>query len=123
MAIAPGGGRMEAVVDVRHVRKSFGEFDALSDVNVAVASGQIFGLIGPSGCGKTTTIRLLLGTLRPSSGEVRVMGADPTRFDSATRENIGYTPQGFILYPTLTAYENVRFVAGLFGLGWRRRRT
>jgi ABC-2 type transport system ATP-binding protein len=82
----------------------------------------VFGLIGPSGCGKTTTIRMLLGVLTPTSGSVSVMGKDPAHFGTTERERIGYTPQGFFLYPTLTVEENVRFVAGLFGMGWLQRR-
>jgi ABC-2 type transport system ATP-binding protein len=109
------------IVELNQVTKSFGDEAAVSSLTMAVGAGQIFGLIGPSGCGKTTTIRLLLGVLKPTSGVVRVMGADPTRFSTEQRERIGYEPQGFFLYPTLTVYENVRFVAGLFGMGWRRR--
>ena len=110
------------IVELKQASKSFGEGVAVDRLTMAIAPGQVFGLIGPSGCGKTTTIRLLLGVLQPTSGEVSVMGQDPKRFTSRQREQIGYTPQGFFLYPTLTVYENVRFVASLFGMGWRRRR-
>jgi ABC-2 type transport system ATP-binding protein len=91
-------------------------------MSLQVAAGQLCGLIGPSGCGKTTAVRLLLGLLTPSSGTVRVFGTDPARFTTRHRERIGYTPQGFVLYPTLTVIENARFIAGLYGLGLFRRR-
>lgn len=110
------------VVHVVGVSKKFGGAEAVSDLSLDVTNGQIFGLIGPSGSGKTTTIRLLVGVLTPDSGEIRVMGSDPRRFSTRQREHIGYSPQGFFLYPTLTVMENVRFVAGLFGVGWRKRR-
>jgi ABC-2 type transport system ATP-binding protein len=88
----------------------------------AIEEGRIVGLIGPSGCGKSTTVRMLIGVLAPEQGTVRVLGVEPVHFTSRLRERIGYTPQGFTLYPTLTVIENARFVAGLYGVGWTRRR-
>jgi len=115
----------EPVADLAEVTKSFVGSDAVRDLSLSVRGGQIFGLIGPSGCGKTTTIRLLVGVLAPTKGQIRVMGSDPRRFTTSQRERIGYAPQGFFLYPTLTVKENLRFVASLFGIGWfaRRRRV
>ncbi|MGI8916269.1 MAG: ATP-binding cassette domain-containing protein [Chloroflexota bacterium] len=110
------------IVTLAGVTKRFGSAEAVVDLSLEVAKGQIFGLIGPSGSGKTTTIRLLVGVLAPNDGEVRVLGCDPRRFTTRQREQIGYSPQGFFLYPTLTVKENMRFVAGLFGVGWRKRR-
>jgi len=110
------------VVELNQASKTFGDTVAVDQLTMAIGDGQVFGLIGPSGCGKTTTIRLLLGVLTPSTGSVCVMGTNPAHFSASQRERIGYTPQGFFLYPTLTVYENLRFVAGLFGLGWRERR-
>ncbi len=124
----PTGPRRPAAVAetpavvMREVGKSFGDHTVIESLNLAVPAGRITGLIGPSGCGKTTTIRLLLGVLAPTAGTIDVLGADPARFTSRHRERIGYTPQKFFLYPTLTVQENARFVAGLFGLGWRHRR-
>jgi ABC-2 type transport system ATP-binding protein len=92
-------------------------------MSLSVAGGEIFGLIGPSGSGKSTTIHLLCGHLRPSGGEVRVFGQQPTRLGRAAKRRIGYLPQGFVLYPDLTVRQNVAFVAGLYGLSeWRHRR-
>ena len=110
------------VVELAEVTKKFGDTTVIDDLSLTVAPGQIFGLIGPSGCGKTTTIRMLVGVLAPTSGTVRVMGVAPQHFTTRHRERIGYTPQGFFLYPTLTVAENARFVAALFGVGWWRRR-
>jgi len=113
------------VAELIDVSKGFGDAEAVRDLSLSVRGGQIFGLIGPSGCGKTTTIHLLVGVLAPTKGQIRVMGSDPRRFTTFQRERIGYTPQGFFLYPTLTVKENVRFVASLFGVGFftRRRRA
>jgi ABC-2 type transport system ATP-binding protein len=109
------------IVEMRGVVRRFGDLVAASHVTLSVAEGSIVGLIGPSGSGKTTIVRLLTGGLKPTEGEVRVLGEDPTRYRRRTRERIGYMPQQFILYPDLTAAENLSFVAALFGLYGRQR--
>jgi ABC-2 type transport system ATP-binding protein len=111
----------EHPISLDEVGRRFGDVVAVDDVSFAVAQGTIVGLIGPSGSGKTTIIRMLTGTLLPTSGRARVLGEDPARFQASTRERIGYAPQNFILYPDLTTAENVSFVAALFGMMWRRR--
>lgn len=108
-------------VAMRDVRVRFGSVQALESISLAVAPGTILGIIGPSGAGKTTAIRVLTGAVHPDTGEVRVLGDDPKRFHRATRERIGYMPQLFVLYPELTARENVNVIGSLFGLLWRRR--
>ncbi|MBI2762085.1 MAG: ABC transporter ATP-binding protein [Chloroflexi bacterium] len=110
------------LVELDDVVKKFGDRVVLDGLSLAIPGGRIHGVIGPSGCGKTTMIRVLLGVLAPTKGTARVFGVEPTKFKTRHREQIGYTPQGFFLYPTLTVGENARFVAGLYGLGWPRRR-
>lgn len=111
-----------APVELLHVGHRYGDIVAIADISLSVPGGSLTAIIGPSGAGKTTTIRTITGTLTPTSGEVRVLGESPRRFRRATRERIGYMPQSFVLYPELTALENVDFVASLFGLlGGRRR--
>jgi ABC-2 type transport system ATP-binding protein len=117
---APGHAPL---VLMEQVSRRFGDFLAIDRISLAVPGGTILGLIGPSGSGKTTTIRTLTGALAPSSGRALVLGEDPRRFRRSTRERIGYMPQDFVLYPDLTAGENLGFVAALFGLLWRRRRA
>lgn len=117
----PDDGR-PVVIAAEGLRKDFGDEPVLRDLSLAVHEGEIFGLIGPSGSGKSTAIHLFCGHLRPSGGEVRVLGQDPVRFTAATRRRIGYMPQGFIFYPDLTVAQNVAFAAGLYGLPeWRSR--
>ncbi|HUQ42252.1 MAG TPA: ABC transporter ATP-binding protein [Candidatus Limnocylindrales bacterium] len=103
------------------VSRRFGELIAVNDVSIEIAPGTIVGLIGPSGSGKTTIVRMLTGTLAPTSGELRVLGERPAQFHRRTRERLGYMPQQFHLYPHLTASENVAFCASLFGLFWWSR--
>ena len=113
----------DVAIDVQNVTRRFGNFTAVDDITFQVPlAGTILGIIGPSGSGKTTAVRMLTGALRPTSGEIRVLGEDPSRFRRSTRERIGYLPQSFSLYPELTVRENVNFVASLFGMLWRRRR-
>ena len=108
----------EPVVRFEQVGKTFGKQEVLHGITLPVPWGQIIGVIGPSGSGKTTTIRLMLGTLKPSRGTVRLFGRDPWRLRRADRERIGYMPQDFVLYPTLTTEENLRFAASLYGVPW-----
>lgn len=112
----------EHPISLDGVGRRFGDVVAVDDVSFAVAEGTIVGLIGPSGSGKTTIIRMLTGALGPTTGRARVLREDPARFHAATRERIGYVPQNFVLYPDLTASENVSFVAALFGMTWGQRR-
>ncbi len=87
------------------------------DLTFEIPRGVIFGLIGPSGCGKTTTVRMLTGMYRPTSGKLTVLGQSPYRFTTSNREKIGYMPQQFVLYPMLSVAENFNFIASLYGLG------
>ena len=118
----PGSGT-GLPIELRHVSHSFGPVVAIDDISLAVAQGTLLGIVGPSGSGKTTTIRTITGAIRPQRGSVRVLGEQPHRFRRQTREQIGFMPQQFVLYPDLTARENVEFVASLFGMLWRRRHS
>jgi ABC-2 type transport system ATP-binding protein len=110
-------------VELNGVTRHFGDVVGVEDMSLGVPEGAIVGLIGPSGAGKTTTIRLITGALAPDKGQVRVLGEDPRKFRRRTRERIGYMPQLFVLYPDLTARENIDFMASLFGIPpWRRGR-
>ena len=90
----------------------FGSVTAVRDVSIAVQPGEIVGLLGANGAGKTTLIRMLLGLIPATAGQVRLLGEPPSR---ATRRRIGYVPQGLGLYDDLTAAENMAFAAAVFG--------
>ena len=87
---------------------------AVTELDLSVKPGEIFGLLGPNGSGKSTTMRLLLGLLHPTSGQVTILGKSPRHV--ATRKRIGYLPEESQLYEQLTAEETLRFYGGLFGL-------
>ncbi|HEX5012777.1 MAG TPA: ATP-binding cassette domain-containing protein [Candidatus Limnocylindrales bacterium] len=110
------------VVVVKGVTRAFNGHLVVRGLDLTIEPGTIVGVIGPSGSGKTTTIRMLTGALKTTSGEISVLGERPTHFQRGTRERIGYMPQLFTLYADLTARENVDFVGSLFGMLWRRRR-
>lgn len=112
----------DPIIDLLDVSRRFGDVVGVDRISLRVRRGSVLGVIGPSGAGKTTTIRLITGALSPDDGVVRVLGEDPRRYRRRTRERIGYMPQQFVLYPDLTARENVEFMAALFGIPpWRRR--
>lgn len=111
-----------AVIQMRKVTKRFGDKAAVQDITLNMQQGEIFGLVGPSGCGKTTTVRMLTGVYMPTEGQLRVLGDTPQTFNRRARERIGYMPQLFVLYPTLTVWENLNFVASMYGMLWWSRR-
>jgi ABC-2 type transport system ATP-binding protein len=120
-----GGRAIESSVAVRMagVTRRFNGNTAVSDLDLEIPTGSVVGVIGPSGSGKTTTIRMVMGSLAPTEGEVSVLGEHPGRFSRRTRERIGYLPQQFSMYPDLSVLENVDFAASLYGLVlWRRFR-
>jgi ABC-2 type transport system ATP-binding protein len=116
----PGGGTSEHAIDVRSLSRRFGEFVAVDDLSFTVARGEIFGFLGSNGAGKSTTIRMLCGLLRPSSGTALVDGIDVGREPEAVKQRIGYMSQRFSLYELLTVDQNIRFWGGVYGLAGSR---
>ena len=110
---------MDAIA-VDELVKRFGSFVAVGGISFAVPEGTVFGLLGANGAGKSTVIRMLCGLLEPSSGRARVAGIDVAADPEGVKRNIGYMSQRFSLYEDLTVIENMRFFAGLYGVGKRR---
>ena len=109
-----GGQRVNAI-EVSGLTKKYGRVEALGDAGLSVRRGEVFGLVGPNGAGKTTLIKGLVGALRPSEGEVGVMGLNPLKDRAELRQKIGYMPQGSALYEDLSARGNI----GFFGAAHR----
>ncbi|MCI0691317.1 ABC transporter ATP-binding protein [candidate division KSB1 bacterium] len=103
-------------VQTENLGKRFGKFEAVKNLNLAVAEGEIFGFLGANGAGKTTAIRMLCGLLLPSSGKGRVAGLDIYKENEKIKQHIGYMSQKFSLYEDLTPAENVEFYGGVYGL-------
>ncbi|MBO0835554.1 MAG: ATP-binding cassette domain-containing protein, partial [Actinobacteria bacterium] len=109
---APTRSAAAPLAETARVTCRFGQLTAVREVSITVQPGEIVGLIGANGAGKTTLIRLLLGLSPATSGEVRLLGEQPSR---DTRRRIGYVPQSLGLYEDLTVAENMEFAAAVFG--------
>ncbi len=103
------------MIHVQGLRKTFGDVVAVDDVTFAAHDGSITGLLGPNGAGKTTTLRVLYTVLRPDRGTAEVDGFDVVAAPHEVQERIGVLPDGFGLYPRLTAREHVRYFGRLHG--------
>src|SRR5512141_1090602 len=105
-------GRIQA----NQLAKNFKKIQAVCGVDLDVAPAEIYGLIGPDGAGKTTTIRMLAGVMKPTSGIARVSGYDTARQAEKLRIQVGYMAQRFSLYGDLSVRENIEFYADIFGV-------
>lgn len=104
------------MIEVRNLVKSFGSKYALRGVNLRVMPGESLVLFGPNGAGKTTLVRILSSLSRPSGGTVRIGGLDLARHAQGVRRYLGVVSHAPLLYDSLTAEENLRFFAGLYGM-------
>src|SRR5687767_15351876 len=109
-----------AAIDVRNLTRRFGQFLAVNQLSFEVAPGEIFGFLGSNGAGKSTTIRMLCGLLRPTSGTAMVGGVDVSRDPEGVKRRIGYMSQRFSLYEKLTVDQNIAFFSGVYGLAAAR---
>jgi ABC-2 type transport system ATP-binding protein len=107
-------------IEVRGLTRRFGAFTAVDDVTFDVRQGEIFGFLGSNGAGKSTTIRMLCGLLRPTSGAARVGGVDVGTDPEGVKRRIGYMSQRFSLYELLTVAQNIAFFGGIYGLDRER---
>src|SRR5690349_8222575 len=104
----------QTVLEVKNVTKSFGTFSAVNDVNLEVRAGEIYGFLGPNGAGKSTTIRLILDILRPSSGNITILGKS-SRDATDVHQEIGYLSGEMILETDLTGQQYLDFINSLHG--------
>jgi ABC-2 type transport system ATP-binding protein len=105
-----------AIITATGLTKRFGDFTAVDKLSLTVQPGTIFAFLGANGSGKSTTIRMLIGLLRPTAGAITVEGIDVMREPRRVRDRIGYMGQKVSLYQGLTIGENVEFYAGLYGI-------
>jgi len=108
---------------VKDLTRRFGDFAAVDRLSFEVAKGEIFGFLGSNGAGKSTTIRMLCGLLKPTSGSATVDGVDVSRDPEAVKQRIGYMSQRFSLYERLTVDQNISFFGGIYGLDRTRLDT
>ena len=110
----------EYIIDVKNLNKSFASKPAVINASLRVKKGEIFGFLGPNGSGKTTTIRMLCGLLKPDSGQGQCLGYDVIKDSLDIKKHVGYMTQRFSLYEDLSVYENLDFIARLYGMSNRK---
>ncbi len=108
---------MGAAVEASNLAKNYGRMQALKGCSFKIDEGEVLGLIGPNGAGKTTTLRIIGTLIKPSSGHVRVFGADVVREAGQVRRMIGYLPEDAGAYQNLSGLEYLRFMAGFYADG------
>ncbi len=106
----------DIAIDISNLTKRFENITALDNLSLAVKYGEIFGLLGPNGSGKTTTINIVSGLSKPTSGQVKVLGYDITRNTHTVHAVLGAVPQETALYEELTAWTNMAIHADLYGV-------
>jgi len=111
----------EPVIVVENLTRLFGNFVAVDHINFEVQAGEVIGYLGPNGSGKTTTIRMLLGLLKPSDGKATVLGYDVFKQSEEIRARVGYMSQKFAIYDDLTTLENLTFYGGVYGINDKAR--
>lgn len=116
-------GNPGLAIEARGLSKQFGDLVAVNHIDLDVPKSRIYGFLGPNGSGKSTTIRLLCGLLTPSSGGATVLGLQVPGDAAALKPRIGYMTQRFSLYGDLTVYENLEFIADIYGLQRSQRNS
>ena len=103
-------------ITVTNLTKRFGDFTAVDNISFEAKRGEIFGFLGPNGSGKTTTIRMMLGLLTPSAGEIQALGMTVNGNQAEFQKRVGYMSQRFSLYNDLTVLQNLNFYGAAYGL-------
>ncbi|MFC1815405.1 ABC transporter ATP-binding protein [Thermodesulfobacteriota bacterium] len=111
------------IVKVDTVTKTFGPYEAVSQVSFSVQKGTILGLVGSDGAGKTTLLRMIATMLKPSSGKIFIKGLNVVSQKTRVKPLIGYMPQRFGLYQDLTVDENLNFFLDIFGITGKERKS
>ncbi len=105
----------KSMIKTTHLTKRYGSQIALSDLNLDVKSGEIYCLLGANGAGKTTTLHLLLSFIKPTSGRAYINQLNVEKHAKATKQFLAYIPENLMLYPNLTAIENLKYFSGIAG--------
>ncbi len=104
------------MIVIDHLIKQYDDYTAVNDISLEIKSGEIFGFLGPNGAGKTSTIKMIMGLMKPTSGTITVDGHDIQKDPVAAKKVLGYVPDRPILYEKLTAWEYMKFIAGIYGI-------
>lgn len=107
---------MSYAIEVKNLKKSFGNLQAVQDASFAADAGEVLSLLGPNGAGKSTTISMLSGLLAPTGGDASIMGHSVVSEPESAKKSLGVVPQDIALYPDLSARENLIFWGKMYGL-------
>ncbi len=110
------------MLSIKNLNKRYGRFQAVSELNLEVAEGEIFGFVGPNGAGKTTTMKIICGLLRATSGEITLDGVDIIQNSRRMKEKIGYMPDFFGVYDDLKVSEYLEFYASIYNIKGQERK-
>jgi ABC-2 type transport system ATP-binding protein len=106
----------ETVLETIGLRRTFGPLVAVDNLDLTVERQQFYGFLGPNGAGKSTTIKMLTGLLKPTSGQIRILGMDLAQNSVAIKGRIGVVPEGLALFERLTGVQLLNFVGRMYGL-------
>lgn len=109
------------IVDVANLKKSYGEIVAVDDISFSIEKGEIFGFLGPNGAGKTSTINMMIGLSRPTSGQIIIDGIDAIKNIKKVQRIIGIVPDENNLYDEMNGFDNLCFCASLYGKSIKER--
>lgn len=104
------------ILEIEGLHKRYGKFTAVNQIDLKVPYGQVFGILGPNGAGKTTTLRMITGLIQPTGGKVVIDGHDLEKQSVQAKSITGFIPDRPYVYDKLTAFEYMRFIAGLYKL-------
>ncbi len=107
---------LDLAIETINLKKYFGDIHAVDGIDLQIPKGSLFGVLGPNGAGKTTTIRMLSTILHPTSGKAAVLGFDIKKDAREIKKRIGVCPQELVLYPRLSARENIHLIAQMHGM-------
>ena len=114
---------MSAIIEIKNLSKNFARRPAVSDVNLSIESGEIFGLVGPNGAGKTTTMRMVVTLLQPDRGEITIGGHSVRKSPRDVRRMIGFMPDSFGVYNDMTVQEYLDFFGACYKIPPAQRKT
>ena len=107
------------MLQINHLYKNYGKFQAVNDLNLHIEKGDLFGFVGPNGAGKTTTIRMVCGLMPPTSGSIQINGIDALSNPKDIKKQIGYVPDFFGVYDNLKVTEYMDFYGSMYGMSSR----
>ena len=107
---------MHSAIELNAVSKQYNEIIAVNNVNLTIPTAEIFGLLGPNGSGKSTTLKMLMGLVQPTAGQVTVLGIDVQKDPVAVKRQVGYVPESPDVYEFLTGIEYLDFIGDIYGV-------